>query len=259
MPAYCFLKCITFPGFLEFTISEPTPMDTLNRRYLEELRHAHRFPEFVTCIVKINNLLVKLFMSNTHWNEVYAKTGPHPWSGVDDWLSDLMSRYHPSPKKALDIGTGEGDKAFWLASQGYQVTGIDISDIAISKAQTQAPKDAPVTFKTMDIADLGQAGFKPGSFGIVLDLLSSQFIKSDRQTEYFEALSGLISRQGIVVYTFLEATGNKAPAWAKGLGIRPESLGSTLGHAFKVLESGVRPAQNLEDTNVHRVVLSSTA
>ena len=38
------------------------------------------------------------------------------------------------PNRALDLGCGEGRNAVWLADLGWDVTAVDFSDVAISKA-----------------------------------------------------------------------------------------------------------------------------
>jgi SAM-dependent methyltransferase len=38
------------------------------------------------------------------------------------------------PGRALDVACGEGRNAVWLAERGWQVTGIDFSDVALGKA-----------------------------------------------------------------------------------------------------------------------------
>ncbi len=43
--------------------------------------------------------------------------------------------YIPSGARVLDIGMGEGRNAVFLATKGYKVTGIDISQVAIQKAR----------------------------------------------------------------------------------------------------------------------------
>jgi len=40
--------------------------------------------------------------------------------------------------KALDVGTGQGRNAVWLAQQGWDVTGIDISSIGLATASENA-------------------------------------------------------------------------------------------------------------------------
>jgi 2-polyprenyl-3-methyl-5-hydroxy-6-metoxy-1,4-benzoquinol methylase len=40
-----------------------------------------------------------------------------------------------TPGRALDVACGEGRNAIWLAEQGWQVTGIDFSGVALDKAR----------------------------------------------------------------------------------------------------------------------------
>ena len=42
------------------------------------------------------------------------------------------------PGKALDLGTGEGRNAVFLAEQQWEVTGVDISDMAVAQAKSNA-------------------------------------------------------------------------------------------------------------------------
>ncbi len=53
--------------------------------------------------------------------------------------SVLVATVHGrKPGKALDLGTGEGRNALFLAEQEWQVTGVDISDVAIAQAKSNA-------------------------------------------------------------------------------------------------------------------------
>jgi SAM-dependent methyltransferase len=42
------------------------------------------------------------------------------------------------PGRALDLACGEGRNAVWLAEQGWQVTGVDFSGVALEKARELA-------------------------------------------------------------------------------------------------------------------------
>jgi 2-polyprenyl-3-methyl-5-hydroxy-6-metoxy-1,4-benzoquinol methylase len=44
------------------------------------------------------------------------------------------------PGRALDLACGEGRNAVWLAEQGWQVTGVDFSCVALEKARRLAEK-----------------------------------------------------------------------------------------------------------------------
>lgn len=71
--------------------------------------------------------------------------------------------------RALDVGCGEGADAIWLARNGWTVTAIDISDVAVSRAR----KAAELAGATIDwvCGDALQATLPAHSF----DLLSMQY------------------------------------------------------------------------------------
>jgi len=43
-----------------------------------------------------------------------------------------------TPGRALDVGCGEGADAIWLAQQGWDVTAVDISEVAVERARAAA-------------------------------------------------------------------------------------------------------------------------
>jgi SAM-dependent methyltransferase len=71
------------------------------------------------------------------WNEVFTnrqgREFPH-----NKFLAEMIRGRKPG--KALDIGIGEGRNALFLASQGWEVTGFDISDVGVQLAQEAAQK-----------------------------------------------------------------------------------------------------------------------
>jgi SAM-dependent methyltransferase len=73
------------------------------------------------------------------FNERYA-TGNIPWNinRPDMNLKDAVMSRPIHSCKTLEIGCGTGDNAIWLASQGFKVTAIDGSQLAIQKAMQKA-------------------------------------------------------------------------------------------------------------------------
>jgi 2-polyprenyl-3-methyl-5-hydroxy-6-metoxy-1,4-benzoquinol methylase len=64
------------------------------------------------------------------------ESGFTPWDiGKPDFnLIETVTIKAIEPCKALDIGCGTGDNSIWLSQHGFQVTGVDISEMAIQKA-----------------------------------------------------------------------------------------------------------------------------
>jgi len=88
-------------------------------------------------------------------NAVWSKNAEAPGNRTfrvspSGWLvravKDLM------PGKALDLGMGQGRNALYLAQQGWDVTGVDMSDVAVRQAQSTAA-DFGVPYTTV-VADL---------------------------------------------------------------------------------------------------------
>ena len=77
-------------------------------------------------------------------DKIYANTpfDEIPWNfkSPPAALVDLIGSAKVKPCKTIDLGCGAGNYAIYLASQGFEVTGIDISSIAIKIAKENAKK-----------------------------------------------------------------------------------------------------------------------
>ncbi|MCL5743925.1 MAG: class I SAM-dependent methyltransferase [Acidobacteria bacterium] len=72
------------------------------------------------------------------YNEIYEKKPEQFARAPNEFLVRMIKGRKPG--RALDVGMGQGRNAIWLASQGWQVTGFDISDTAVKQAKEQAAK-----------------------------------------------------------------------------------------------------------------------
>jgi 2-polyprenyl-3-methyl-5-hydroxy-6-metoxy-1,4-benzoquinol methylase len=74
--------------------------------------------------------------SREFWDDRYAATEAL-WSGSPN--PHLVAQVAElTPGTALDVGSGEGADAIWLAARGWQVTGLDISQVALDRAGAHA-------------------------------------------------------------------------------------------------------------------------
>src|SRR5688572_24775461 len=71
------------------------------------------------------------------WNEVYTRRQGREFP-YNKFLAEKIKGIKPG--KALDIGMGEGRNALFLAAQGWEVTGFDISDTGVKLALEEARK-----------------------------------------------------------------------------------------------------------------------
>jgi SAM-dependent methyltransferase len=70
------------------------------------------------------------------------------------------------PGRALDLATGEGRNAVWLAEQGWQVTGVDFSRVALAKAEQLAGgRGVDAQWVHADLRDYRP---EPGGFDLVI-------------------------------------------------------------------------------------------
>ena len=101
------------------------------------------------------------------WNARYAEAD-RVWSGNPN--GTLVTEIAGLPLgRALDVGCGEGADAVWLAAHGWDVTALDVSDVALERAALHA-KQAGVQVRWVH-AGLLEASLSPGAF----DLVSAQY------------------------------------------------------------------------------------
>ncbi|GGU39596.1 bifunctional NAD(P)/FAD-dependent oxidoreductase/class I SAM-dependent methyltransferase [Nocardioides albus] len=143
------------------------------------------------------------------WQERYAG-GDRIWSGkVNAVLGDVASGLEPGT--ALDLGSGEGADVIWLAQQGWQATGIDISENAATRGREAAHaaglSDERAKFVVSDLSD-------PAVLDKGYDLVTASFFHSPVElprTDILRRAAGLVNPGGHLLITSHAA----APPWAE--------------------------------------------
>ncbi|MEU7879746.1 FAD-dependent oxidoreductase [Microbispora bryophytorum] len=115
---------------------------------------------------------VRTLLEEAAWEERY-RSRPAVWSGRPNPQLVAEAAQLP-PGRALDVGSGEGADAVWLAARGWRVTGADISATALERAAAHAADaGADVAGRTEWVrADLRDHTLPEGAY----DLVSAQYM-----------------------------------------------------------------------------------
>ena len=132
-----------------------------------------------------------------YWEERYSASGL-AWSGNPNPV--LVTDVTPLPPgRALDIGSGEGADAIWLAQHGWQVTGVDIATSALTKAKARAESLDPVAADRIDWQQHDVTAWSPPRRAF--DLVSAQFmhLPEPARTTLFRALAAAVAPGGTLI------------------------------------------------------------
>jgi len=132
-----------------------------------------------------------------YWEDRYGAEGL-AWSGRPNPV--LVTEAEAlTPGRALDIGSGEGGDAIWLAGLGWQVVGTDISSNALAKSARQAESvDAELAARIdWQQHDLVEWAPEARSF----DLVTSQFmhLPDPVRTALFRSLAAAVAPGGTLL------------------------------------------------------------
>jgi len=142
------------------------------------------------------------------WNDRYAGAGFYLGPDPSLFLAEniaLIKDLAPG-NKALDIACGEGRNSIFLARHGFAVTGLDISEEGIAKAEEWANAEGlAVTFHCKDM--------ETHEFSETYDLIINfNFLLRDLIPKMFDALNpgGLIVFDTILETPTLEGNHNRS-------------------------------------------------
>jgi SAM-dependent methyltransferase len=146
-------------------------------------------------------------LERTDWDERYSSE-ELVWSAEPNRFLATEVEYLP-PVRALDLGSGEGRNAIWLAERGWQVTGVDFSAVALAKARRLATsRGVKVEWIEADLR-----GYAPpvASFDLVV-ILYLHLTAEYRRTVVKRAAAALAPRGTILV------VGHDSTNLTKGIG-----------------------------------------
>ena len=94
------------------------------------------------------------------WDREYLCARP-PWETgkPSSELQRVVAERRIAPCPALELGCGTGKNSVWLAEQGFDVLGVDLSRLAIQRARENPVRDGVhVRFLAADLLDFWKLG-----------------------------------------------------------------------------------------------------
>ncbi len=169
-------------------------------------------------------------LSAAFWDDRYSGSD-RVWSGrpnqrLVEQSADL------APGTALDVACGEGGDAIWLAGQGWQVTAVDISDVALKRVAAHA-EEADVADR-LEIGLYDALGDPRPAGGRVFDLVTVSFLHVPVEDfgPIYRGIAEAVAPGGRLLVTAHhpeDATTGARHSHGPGLMFEPDRVLSTLG------------------------------
>jgi 2-polyprenyl-3-methyl-5-hydroxy-6-metoxy-1,4-benzoquinol methylase len=120
------------------------------------------------------------------WEERY-RTGDTPWDTGErsSELVRVVAEEKVAPCRAIELGSGTGTNAVWLARQGFDVTAVDLSELALERARRRAAAaGVAIRFLLADVLALPELGepfpffFDRGCYHVVRRIDVQAFLRT---------------------------------------------------------------------------------
>jgi SAM-dependent methyltransferase len=192
--------------------------------------------------------------TRTYWDERYNSPKLAPSSDPNPQLAAETANLQPG--HALDVGTGLGDDAIWLAVRGWRVTAVDISRVALDRAKAAAAAravSAQIAWLPVDLLE-----WHPPAE--TFDLVTSQFIhfQQPHRDKVFRRLASAVKRQGTLLIVGHDPsdllTTAKRPNAPGGLHTAPE-VAALLDPAEWTLEAVAARPRKVTDPEGRSIVV----
>lgn len=164
------------------------------------------------------------------WDERY-ESAPSLWTARPNAALVEFASALP-PGRALDLGAGEGRNSVWLATRGWQVTALDVSQVALGRAAERA-EAAGVQLRCA-VEDWREHELAQDSLELVV--VSFMHPDRDQRPTMFERAARALVPGGHLFVTGVHARdhGRRGPPDADRLHT-PERLRDALQERFEVL------------------------
>lgn len=131
------------------------------------------------------------------WDERY-RSRTALWSGAAN--RHLVAEVAElAPGTALDVGSGEGADAIWLARRGWTVTAVDISSVALERAAGHAAAEPAAIRERIIWRHQDMTDWDPGDDGF--DLVTAQYLHlpAGPRDELYRRLASAVAPGGTLL------------------------------------------------------------
>jgi SAM-dependent methyltransferase len=182
------------------------------------------------------------------WDARYAGA-EQVWSGRPNTalLAEVVGL---PPGRALDVGCGEGADAVWLARQGWDVTALDVSRVALERA-TRHARDARVEVRWIPGA-LEDAPVQAGAFDLVSALYPA--LRRTPTNEAETALTAAVAPGGVLLvvhHADVDSERARAHGFDPADYVSPTDVAALLDGDWQVAFDGRRPRDTTTGAGAH--------
>ena len=153
----------------------------------------------MTTILGIKEIKMEAYTSFAEVYDIFMDNIPYEeWA---EYLHEILKEYHIPNKMVLELGCGTGNMTELLASKGYDMIGVDNSEIMLEIAMEKRLKSGrDILYLLQDM----QAFELYGTVGAVVSVCDSiNYITTDEELkEVFHLVNNYLDPRGIFVFDF---------------------------------------------------------
>ncbi|MGO3325600.1 class I SAM-dependent methyltransferase [Gordonia sp. (in: high G+C Gram-positive bacteria)] len=176
------------------------------------------------------------------WDERYSESDRIWTTNVNPALVAEVEALEPGT--VLDVGSGEGADARWLAAKGWSVTAVDISQVAVERARAADP-DSSIGWHRLDVTS---DPIPDAPFGLVSAIY---FHIARRQERLLDVLLDSVEPGGQFLLVVHAAQGMREHGFDPSDYFFPSDVAARLGDDWTIEVNEVRPRGVAAGNGVH--------
>ena len=162
------------------------------------------------------------------WNNVFTNKnwGEYPAEDLIRFDKRFLKK-NTKNKELLEIGCGTGGNLWYFAKKGYSITGIDISKVALKKANIKIKKEVKNWKGDLIHADITKYNFNDKKFDVIIDNEFSCCLDFDETIKLYSTLFSILKKNGKI---FVRAFSNNTYGYLTGQKISHNTFIPSVGH-----------------------------